>query len=519
MRASRIEIVTMTIGIALAALLATSLFGQPVPAGDERLSPQSASAVAEAPQVPVKPAQVAAATGGTLHEVEEPDADLPVGSDPSGSVDEDLTDEEQMQARRETIREYFAERRAKLNIVATTRTSSGQEFDWIPSEALDEDGSPMTPPPPIGLETGADVEAEHREQGDQMALTELEQEPDAWGPEGTVPVVRMDTDEYIASIQTRGTLQDFLSKYGDQDVRRFPEPRAPEAGAPAPASPEPGLFHPERGYAFSWHEEQNLGSKGAINIWQPYVGDSAEFSLGQTSVSATTDASRICFSIFCFGVSSVLQTIEAGWQKAPPGTNINGDWFTHFFIYFNTNGYASQGDNVGGYNHTVDGFVQYSSTVTPGARITSISRLGGAQYSASIDVRLWQGNWWIRYGNQWVGYYPASLFGGLRTGGLENRSEKVTWYGEVVDLPDGVPTTTDMGSGRFPGEGFGYSAYQRNLLVRRTDGVLVRFDPDARGGTGADVGCYDLEPHFGNTGSWQSYFYWGGPGRNNSTCP
>jgi hypothetical protein len=133
---------------------------------------------------------------------------------------------------------------------------------------------------------------------------------------------------------------------------------------------------------------------------------------------------------------------------------------------------------------------------------------------------LWYGSWWLRLNNEWVGYFPASLFGSPRVGGLEIQGEHVHWYGEVVDLPDGVVTTTDMGSGRFPHEGFGYAAFMRKLLVRRSSDVsLVRFDPTAKGWTNADVGCYDLEPHFGNTGSWQSYFYWGGPGKNNSTCP
>jgi hypothetical protein len=459
---------------------------------------------------PVKPSQAAGISLQQARRSADQAISAPTGFDPSGSVDERNADEERMDARREEIRDYFADRRAKLNIVANTRTSSGQEFDWIPREAFDADGQAVTPPPMPDADTDQLLSDGYSpEHDDYNALTELQQEPEAWGPEGTVPVVRMDTDEYVASLRPQGTLQDFLSKYGRQDL----------SGAPAPTSPVPGLFHPERGYAFTRHIEPNIGSKGSINIWQPYVGNSAEFSLGQTAIAAQTEDSRVClFRWYCRSYPSVLQTIEAGWQKAPPGTSINGDWYTHFFIYFNTNGYASQGDKIGGYNTTVEGFVQHSSTVTPGARLTSISRLGSSQYSATIDVRLWQGNWWIRYGNEWVGYYPASLFGNFRVGGLEQGADRVTWYGEVVDLPDdGMPTNTDMGSGRFPDQGFRYSAYMRNLLIRRQNGTLTRFDPDNMGTTGADVGCYELDTHFSSTGSWQSYFYWGGPGRS-STC-
>ena len=176
MRVSKIETAAIT-GISLAALLAISLLGgesEPTGTGKIRVEPAPAAEVAEA--FPVKPAQVAAAaSGGPAVEVSETDPELPLGADPSGSVDESLTEEEMMEARREKIREYFAERRAKMNIVATTRTSSGQEFDWIPREAVDKAGNPVTPPPQIGTEGERDIEFEHRELGDHLALTELDQ--------------------------------------------------------------------------------------------------------------------------------------------------------------------------------------------------------------------------------------------------------------------------------------------------------------------------------------------------------
>jgi hypothetical protein len=72
------------------------------------------------------------------------------------------------------------------------------------------------------------------------------------------------------------------------------------------------------------------------------------------------------------------------------------------------------------------------------------------------------GDWWLRVNNVWVGYWPASLFSapGLRDGG-----DRAAYSGEIIDHENGnLHTSTDMGSGHFPGDGFSYAAYQKNLL-------------------------------------------------------
>jgi hypothetical protein len=67
---------------------------------------------------------------------------------------------------------------------------------------------------------------------------------------------------------------------------------------------------------------------------------------------------------------------------------------------------------TGCYNTLCPGFVQTSSRIAIGASISPVSSAGGAQY----DMRLlvWKdsklGNWWLRYGDQLVGYWPAQLF-------------------------------------------------------------------------------------------------------------
>ena len=85
--------------------------------------------------------------------------------------------------------------------------------------------------------------------------------------------------------------------------------------------------------------------------------------------------------------------IEAGHQEY---RDLYGDWVPHLFVFYTTNGYTSSGDNKGGYNQDVDGWVQYSSRIYPEALSTPVSAFGGTQYVMNLKWQLWQGNWWLR---------------------------------------------------------------------------------------------------------------------------
>ena len=80
-----------------------------------------------------------------------------------------------------------------------------------------------------------------------------------------------------------------------------------------------------------------------------------------------------------------MQTIEAGWQERKDSY---GDWFPHLFLFYTTNGYTDEGDNEGGYNQDVDGWVQYDGSVHPGAISSPNSTRGGDQYVMQIKYQL-----------------------------------------------------------------------------------------------------------------------------------
>lgn len=192
----------------------------------------------------------------------------------------------------------------------------------------------------------------------------------------------------------------------------------------------------------------------------------------------------------------------------------------------NNNGHASTQSDAyeatGCYNALCPGFVQTSSRIAIGASISPVSSAGGAQYDMTLliwkDPKL--GNWWLSYGDQLVGYWPAQLFTHL-----SDHATMVEWGGEVVDTrPGGVHTATQMGSGRFAGEGFGRASYFRNLETVDADNSLAEVALDAIQTLAENPACYDIRKAYDDDGQhsarggWGTHFYYGGPGHN-PACP
>ncbi|MBH0219748.1 DUF239 domain-containing protein, partial [Listeria monocytogenes] len=72
-----------------------------------------------------------------------------------------------------------------------------------------------------------------------------------------------------------------------------------------------------------------------------------------------------------------------------------------------------------------------------------------------------QACWWLQVGGTVVGYWPTNLFSHLNTS-----SNLLTWGGEVVNLKtNGQHTTTEMGSGHFPSEGFGKASFFNGIQI------------------------------------------------------
>ena len=401
--------------------------------------------------------------------------------------------EAERQRRSDTIRGYFRERATQKAVVATTRTKSGQIIDWIRPESQIPPDQKLAVAPllaQVRTPTGYQTKISRFEQAptgvEQLAKTEVQDQPEARGPEGTVPVVRFDVETYLKT---------------ERDLPENPADILKKIPPPAPASNN-------RYYGVWQRFDTFFGTSGRINIWDTAGPNSGETSIAQTAVIR----------------GNPMQAIEAGKIEL---NSLNGDDRPHFFTYYRTNGAAS-GDWVGGYNTLVKGWIQVSPSVAPGMSLVNWnSTVDGNQYSLDLEVRLWNGNWWIRAAGEWAGYYPVCNGGGGFTpctgatlfseAGIRDKADRLDWFGEIFDSSAPAPTTTDMGSGRFASEGWARSAYFRNLTFYWQPATYWWWDSGTPSAT--DAACYSVNgPFYSQVDAWHNWYYFGGPGKDAQGC-
>jgi hypothetical protein len=112
------------------------------------------------------------------------------------------------------------------------------------------------------------------------------------------------------------------------------------------------------------------------------------------------------------------------------------------------------------------------------------------------------GGWWFNVGNEWVGYYPVSVFG---NGRLATGAASAGFGGEVGGAGLAFPA---MGSGKKPAAGYGQAAYQHDVIISRASGaesaVLIPEPTSAN--------CYGIDVTNNSGTSWGTYLFFGGPG-------
>ena len=246
-------------------------------------------------------------------------------------------------------------------------------------------------------------------------------------------------------------------------------------------------------WAMAGRRVDNTGSEAYFNIWAPFAQQPVEFSLVELSAMN--------------GDGDNLQTLETGWIVEP---NIYGDNNPHLFIYFTTHNYKP--GYAGCRDLTCPGFVQTNSNVVIRGALSTISTIGGDQYDLKLGFYRDPGGdhkWWLKVGDNYAGYYPNSLF---NSQGIANHCHGMAYYGEIVDCgAGGLHTTTDMGSGRFPFEGWQKAAYIRNMRYVDMNNVLQ--DSTGLSKTVTNPDYYDLILYSSTDPNWREYLYFGGPGR------
>lgn len=194
-------------------------------------------------------------------------------------------------------------------------------------------------------------------------------------------------------------LKDEISKTIYKEKKRLPS--TINEDAIAESTYEYGAYYD---WADSRQQKINYGISAYLTQHNPYVEPSSFHSLAEIGVLASDG-----------------DYIEVGWRKASSD-------HTRLFVYW--------WDNSKPQCYNGCGWVQYSASKYPGMRLYNDNN--GVQYA----IQNYQGNWWIWYKNEWIGYYPGNLWNNQFTNG-----DKVLYYGEVAASKPS--TTTDMGNGIF----------------------------------------------------------------------
>ncbi|XP_024539017.1 uncharacterized protein LOC9653081 [Selaginella moellendorffii] len=230
------------------------------------------------------------------------------------------------------------------------------------------------------------------------------------------------------------------------------------------------------------------GSQAYLSIWDPAVATSSDFSLSQLWLGG--------------GSHESINTVEAGWQVYEL---LNGDRSPHLFIFWTADSYK----NSGCYNLRCPGFIQTSPNVLLGGAISSISSPDSSLFFKKFLIFKDPVAWWLQIDDEWVGYWPASLFTTLG-----QSSQWMQWGGEVClsGASDGPELSTQMGSGFFPAEGNTRAASQCELAY--LDDQMRQFDAVDLAEFSTDPECYTARKYFDR--NWGSYIIFGGRGCSKS---
>ena len=375
------------------------------------------------------------------------------------------------------LAKWIETRQSALKIAQTTTSPSGLTLDWVPAETQTADGK-VAPPP---ASSDMPVRTADNQRPAKAAGFELDDASAQRGPSGTVPLIRPNS-----ALVSRILASNNYTKRGGVNVNRS-RPNQSEAD-PSPF----GYFH-----AMDSQNVACFGCDGFFNVWDPAINDPA---------GPGDDHSIL--QIWLQNYDKQTQSIEMGWTV---DRNLNGDTIAHVFTYYTTNGYAKDGNNLGGYNRIYSGWVQYSPTVFPGIRINGVSTPGGTQLDISFKVQIYEGNVWIAVQGIWMGYYPGSLFGNA---GIMKGAQWFGCGGEVYSsLANPSQTKDQMGSGREAQDGWTRAAFVRNLRVQSNlAGAMVNSNGSAESDT-ANGGSnpYDVQMHMNSGSTWGSYAWVGGP--------
>ncbi|XWS49954.1 hypothetical protein CRYUN_Cryun12cG0046900 [Craigia yunnanensis] len=231
------------------------------------------------------------------------------------------------------------------------------------------------------------------------------------------------------------------------------------------------------------YTKHNFGSKATMNVWNPSV------SPNQLSIASIWIAN---------GPLETNNFIQAGWGVQPSLYSSN---YTRLLTFWTADGF----NKTGCYNYLCPGFVQVSSEISLGLVLKQISTYNGTQKDIEIGI-LKDGEWWLKFYNKFVGYWPRKLFSYMYGG-----ANFVFWGGQVYS-PANEPSPA-MGSGHFPEDGHdGKSAYFKQMQI--WDNInFIYPDGDSLKLYSDRPQCYNAQTTHEDAAPYPMDLFYGGPGQ------
>ncbi|TXG68766.1 hypothetical protein EZV62_003701 [Acer yangbiense] len=267
-------------------------------------------------------------------------------------------------------------------------------------------------------------------------------------------------------------------KNGECPKGTIPIVRTQNFNCPPPNPPIPLANHTFENQARPVYEYAHVtvthalftGAQAYFNVWHPKTFND-ECSKAQVWILGGLDRDP-----------NDLNTIETGWMVS------GDDDRTRLFVYW-----------------TIDPFIAIGGSIDPD------SIYNGLQREIQLIVRKDQitGNWWLKVGDRIVGYWPNKIFNiGLHVCGTE-----IKWGGAVLNKNvDNHHTATQMGSGHFPGEGFGKASFIRNLGYYDYSNNLVTKGLYIDRIYATRPSCYDVKLGDHGAANYGTHLYFGGSG-------
>jgi hypothetical protein len=224
------------------------------------------------------------------------------------------------------------------------------------------------------------------------------------------------------------------------------------------------------------------------------------------------------------------QSLQAGWIRAtdpafwPSGVDPD---LCQVFVYFSTAGSTgANSDNVQGWNDEVIGWVQADGEFRPGHDLIPAAHINGSQGFLDLKFQLNSDRWNLQMNGTVIGYYPTSLFTvdtqdparpllPDQSNTLADHATKVAFFGQVGDNTSDGMTSTQMGSGKYPDDGFGKSAFISKMQYQPspTSQQVTMKDADSSWNHFSDDPMrYESRVSWESNSTWRTFMYLGGPG-------